>query len=360
LAEERAVATLIPKDNKIGDSGTQALGAALKVTSTLTRLDLKDCGITVAGATHLAEGVGKCESLATIDLLGNEVGDSGVLTLGVALAATSTLTSLNLGGCGITASVAANLAEGVRKSVSIAMLSLPSNNFGNSGTQAIGVALTVTSTITHLNLSSCGITAADAAHLAEGVGKCGSLTTLNLWVNNLGNSGTQTLVAALKVTSTLTSLDLKDCGITSVDVAHLSEGVGKSVSLATLILKDNRIGDSGAQALGVALAATSTLTSLNLGLCGITAADTVPLAEGVRQGPPRRVLLTMYGVDLDWVAAQVGLGYTAGGLDADKVLAALNVSAQSASTAGQRWCVNSGIWHNSLSLRKFSKKSQIK
>jgi hypothetical protein len=95
----------------------------------------------------------------------------------------------------------------------------------------------------------------------------------------------------------------------------------------------NNLGD-GAQALGAALAATSTLTSLNLGYCGITAAGAAHLAEGVRQGPPRRVPLTLHGVDLGRVAAQVGLGDTAGGWDTDKVLAALNVKCAAARSSG--------------------------
>jgi hypothetical protein len=47
----------------------------------------------------------------------------------------------------------------------------------------------------------------------------------------------------MMATSTLTSLHLRSCGITA-------ECVGKRGSLATLILNDNKIGNSGAQPLG--------------------------------------------------------------------------------------------------------------
>ena len=132
----------------------------------------------------------------------------------------------------------------------------------------------------------------------------------------IGEDRWRELGEALSDNSTLTSLYLWSCGITAAGAAHLAEGVGKSASLATLNLGNNlgnnlwsnKIGDSGAQVLGAALVATSTLTSLNLGICGITAAGAAHLAEGVRQGPPRRVPLTLHGVDLGRVAAQVGLG----------------------------------------------------
>ena len=217
-------------------------------------------------------------------------------------------------------------------------LSLASTSLGEDRWRELGEALSDNSTLTNLDLGYCGITAAGAAHLAEGVGKSASLATLDLWSNKIGDSGAQALCAALVATSTLTSLNLRNCRITAAGVAHLAEGVGKSASLATLNLRSsggsNHLGDSGAQALGAALAATSTLTSLNLGYCGFTAAGAAHLAEGVRQGPPRRVPLTLHGVDLGRVAAQVGLGDTAGGWDTEKVLAALNVKCAAARSSG--------------------------
>ena len=165
-------------------------------------------------------------------------------------------------------------------------LSLTRTSIGEDRWRELGEALSDNSTLTNLDLGYCGITAAGAAHLAEGVGKSAALATLNLFGNNqIGDSVAQALGAALVATSTLTSLYLLKCGITAAGALHLAECVGKSASLATLHLWSNQIGDSGAQALGAALAATSTLTSLNLGYCGITAAGAAHLAEGVRQGP---------------------------------------------------------------------------
>ena len=206
-----------------------------------------------------------------------------------------------------------------------------------------------------------------------------TLTELSLTRTSIGEDRWRELGEALSDNSTLTNLDLGHCGITAAGAAHLAEGVGKSASLATLNLWSNKIGDSGAQALGAALAATSTLTSLVLESCGITAAGAAHLAEGVRQGPPRRVPLTLHGVDLGRVAAQVGLGDTAakmkeeekiakakekaeeaekaakekGGWDTEKVLAALNVKCAAARPSGAetgglgpgaRGGVGEGVW----------------
>jgi hypothetical protein len=71
---------------------------AVRALDPLTRtdLDLLNCGITAAGATHLAEGVGRSASLATLSLPGNKIRDSGAEGLGRALATSSTLTDLDL------------------------------------------------------------------------------------------------------------------------------------------------------------------------------------------------------------------------------------------------------------------------
>jgi Ran GTPase-activating protein (RanGAP) involved in mRNA processing and transport/cold shock CspA family protein len=273
-------------------------------------------------------------TLTELKLTPTYIGEDRLRELGEALADNSTLTALHLGGCGITAAGAAHLAEGVGKSASLATLDLRGNYLGNSGAQALGAALAATSTLTSLNLGGCGITAAGAAHLVASVGKSASLATLDLKCNKIGNRGAQALGAALPTTSTLTSLHLSYCGITAAGASHLGKSVGKSASLATLNLWGNDLGNSGATALGAALGATSTLTSLILSSCGITAAGAAHLAEGVRKGPPRRVPLTLHGVDLGRVAAQVGLGHTAGGWNTDQVLAALNVKCAAATPSG--------------------------
>ena len=57
-----SLATLELSYNKIGDSGAEGLGRALAASSTLTTLDLVNCGMTAGGAAHLADGVGRSAS----------------------------------------------------------------------------------------------------------------------------------------------------------------------------------------------------------------------------------------------------------------------------------------------------------
>ena len=54
--------------------------------------------------------------------------------------------------------------------------------------------------------------------------------------------------------------------MTAVGAAHLAEGVRKSLSLATLILRGNKFGDCGAWGLGKELAVSSLVPSLRRAL----------------------------------------------------------------------------------------------
>ena len=78
LRDSDTTLTELSLTRSIGEDRWRELGEALSDNSTLTSLNLRSCGITAAGAAHLAEGVGKSASLATLNLgSNNKIGDSG-------------------------------------------------------------------------------------------------------------------------------------------------------------------------------------------------------------------------------------------------------------------------------------------
>ncbi|KAF9136205.1 hypothetical protein BGX30_011300, partial [Mortierella sp. GBA39] len=99
-----------------------------------------------------------------------------------------------------------------------------------------------------------------------------NLTTLDLWNNSIGDNEVQALSEALKINSTLTTLDLGnlntldrgDNWIGDNGTQALSEALKSNSTLTTLNLSNNSIGDNGAQALSEALKINSTLTTLDL------------------------------------------------------------------------------------------------
>ncbi|KAG0064941.1 hypothetical protein BGZ89_008736 [Linnemannia elongata] len=91
-----------------------------------------------------------------------------------------------------------------------------------------------------------------------------TLTSLDLRNNLIGDNGAQALAEALKTNSTLTTLKLWSNSIGPDGARALSEALKTNSTLTTLDLLDNSIGDHGAQAFSEALKANSTLTILNL------------------------------------------------------------------------------------------------
>jgi hypothetical protein len=63
-----------------------ALGDLLATSRCMQRLLLQHCGIKPDVAAELADGLGRCVSLTHVDLSHNKVGDTGAATLGGALA----------------------------------------------------------------------------------------------------------------------------------------------------------------------------------------------------------------------------------------------------------------------------------
>src|SRR6185312_12729189 len=90
---------------------------------------------------------------------------------------------------------------------------------------------------------------------------------LNLSKCNIGNTGATVLAKALESNFSLSSLNLVYNEITHIrakSILEMALDLNSSISLTSLDLYNNSIGDTGATALAKALESNSSLTSLNL------------------------------------------------------------------------------------------------
>jgi hypothetical protein len=90
-----------------------------------------------------------------------------------------------------------------------------------------------------------------------------TLTTLNLRFNSLKSKGARIIVDALKLNSTLTELNLSSNYI-GEDAINIGYALQLNSTLTTLDLSSNNIGEEGASTIGDALKLNSTLTTLDL------------------------------------------------------------------------------------------------
>ncbi|KAF9956626.1 hypothetical protein BGZ72_002637 [Mortierella alpina] len=122
----------------------------------------------------------------------------------------------------------------------------------------------------------------EIADLAEALKTNLSLTTLDLQGNAIGNDGAKALAAALEINSTMTTLNLTDNDIGPLGANALAEALKTNSTLTTLNLRGNAIGDDGAKALAAALKINSTMTTLNLTYNGIGPLGANALAEALK------------------------------------------------------------------------------
>uniref|UniRef100_A0A4W3IM09 NACHT domain-containing protein n=1 Tax=Callorhinchus milii TaxID=7868 RepID=A0A4W3IM09_CALMI len=99
--------------------------------------------------------------------------------------------------------------------------------------------------------SNCSVQAEGIQRLVPMLHKC---TTLNLWGNNLGDSGVKRLSAALRNPEChIQKLCLSSNGLTVACIEDLVSALSVNQSLTELFLDYNNLGDSGVKGLAVAL-----------------------------------------------------------------------------------------------------------
>ena len=146
-----------------------------------------------------------------------------------------------------------------------------------------------------LNLSSNLLRAEGAKALAPAIAGSASLTSLDVSYNNIKGSG-EALGEALKNNSSLKELKMAECSFDAEDVKGLAGGLAVHGSLTTLSLSGNPVGDDGAKALAAALKDSKMLKELNVQSTfftetGIGAEGHAALEEAVRDKEGFKLLI---------------------------------------------------------------------
>ena len=136
--------------------------------------------------------------------------------------------------------------------------------FWKASFSTLFLALRVNTSLRSLNLSGnfFGNEVANSLSQALRVNTC--LTSLNLSRNSIGCEGANSLSQALRVNTSLTSLHLHDNSIGDKGANFLSQALRVNASLTFLDLSKNLIGDEGANSLSQALRVNTSLTFLDL------------------------------------------------------------------------------------------------
>ena len=165
-------------------------------------------------------------------------------------------------------------------------------NLGNNKLDVISLTLLshALTSLRTLILYSCGITSEGAVQLSAGLGVNKSLTRLELYWNPIGDIGAACIGDAIKTNAVLEHLEISGCEITSEGAVQLSAGLAINKSLTRLELWGNPIGDIGAASIGDAIKTNAVLEHLDIAYCEITSQGCIHIAAALSENSTLLVL----------------------------------------------------------------------
>jgi len=281
LSLNRSITWLDLSRNGVGARGARALTERLKSCRTLTEVDLTVNGFGAEGWCAVFDTL-RASFHNVAAAAASATGSANAQALTAGLVRPSRIAAWGLYNQGLTPDVAASLAGHVATSGSLTRLSLGRNKLGPEGGRVLARAVRASRSLTHLDLSHNQLGAEGARAVADALQASRSVTLLDLDGNRIGAEGASAVAEALLLNSALTSLSLASNELCDVDLfgkgVHNAEGVvtlaaavRTSTSLRSLVVKQNSLGSTGARLMGEALAANRSLTRVSLALnqlCG--------------------------------------------------------------------------------------------
>lgn len=207
LTENSSLRQLELQHNPILDAGGSALGLALGTNRSLQSLSLTFTGLGDRTCGAMAYALRHGSALETLDLAGNRLTAEGVIELSEALP----LGRLRRLGLSANAGIGARGATAVAAALpkcSLTSLEMEGCEIGASPCGRLAAALTESS-VSHINLSANHIGDIGAWELAWRMPECASLRELFLAVNEIEEDGGGELLAGLRASVHVQTLDLR-------------------------------------------------------------------------------------------------------------------------------------------------------
>ncbi|XP_066467281.1 NACHT, LRR and PYD domains-containing protein 12-like [Tiliqua scincoides] len=239
--------------NKLGDAGVKLLCEGLKYPGCkLQTLLLGTCELTAACCGDLSSVLGVNPTLTELTLDYNVLEDSGVQLLCEGLKQPNCqLRILGLGHCSLTAACCGALSSVLATSQSLTELVVECNTLGDAGVKLLGEGLKHPHCrLQKLNLYDCDLSPACCEDLASVLSSNGMMSELLLGSNKLGELGMKLLCEGLKHPHCkLRKLCLCISEITAAACEELSSALRTSQTLEDIDLYNNNLEDSGVRLL---------------------------------------------------------------------------------------------------------------
>ena len=290
IADNILCKELMIKNCNIGPVGVMHLAHSILLKSVLTSLDLADNGIDSSSIIALAEGLSHCCNLQQLLLSDNNVGYDGAVALAQYLQSCSKLRELYLERCNLEGDGIVRLAEQFHSWPNMEDLDLSNNGVISDGHMfLLSGGIQQLHLLQKLYLSNNSIDDAAATVLAEGIQSCPILHTLDVSRNRISSGGARSLALSLKSEE----INYLDFSYNLLDDACIESFVALVLTsqLQKLDLSHNNIGPTGSKSLVSNLLYCSFPVEINLASNNISPEDMTSITQLLQRSIHLHILL---------------------------------------------------------------------
>jgi len=325
-----ALHTLYLAGNNITEEGAFNLAQVFKEGNGLRRLHLTENSIGPGGTKVLMDAIAENE------VRSNEANEAGLISASTGLTSTQSISGdsihittrlagveeLFLGGTGMGHAGCAAVANLLRKTKSLRVLSLANCCLDDEDAAVLAAAITENCKelpLRRLQLSFNNLTSKGIENLMNAAWGLTSLHELQLDHNRMESRGAQLVSAVLKGVKTLKRLDVGFNSISGTGMKLLMKTVAESASIESLSISGNHIDVMSAKAVSYALAHNKSLKSVFLDHCKIPSQGQRDITAGIVSNS-KTSLEILTGFNIGGNAVSLGLPGTLGKWPNEQVL----------------------------------------
>lgn len=241
--------------------GASVFSDALAENTALQRLTIGE----TSNIALLVDGVYRNSSLRELDIWGCAMDSSDIMALGIVLAHTTHITSINLSNTKLGDDGITLFAETISENTTLEDIILHSCGIGNRGAEAVAHLIATIPSLKTIGLDSNLIGDQGAKYLAISLYQPDvSLSSLSLKENRINEKGVCALAKALRHNSSLKKLDLIRNNVGDKGAKCFAKTLCVNTALKTLMLTETKIGEEGAKEIVKSLKINDTLSWLTI------------------------------------------------------------------------------------------------
>lgn len=253
--------------NHIGSLGAEAIGKLLQCNEVLSHLNLSSNGLGAAGLPFIASALEHNKSLTHLNISSNNLGIDGARILSTVFDS-SCITHLELPRNYLTDKGGAVLFEALAKAIEngsdmIQHIDLASNDLGEKSAYYLGKALATSTALKWIHLGG-NLFGPAVKSITAGVTESHSL--LGLFMNGcaIPEESGAVIGHALSTNNSLQELDVSNNRLKDKGACELAKGLSMNKHLLRCDLSSNKIGHNGGAGIAKALLTNATIRNLNL------------------------------------------------------------------------------------------------